>query len=1541
MTAVAGYLYFERQITSGDQPRPSGCELTEYQRDAGLPPGVWVGRAAALLGVRGEVSERQMMALFGEGLHPLADDMTFDLLRAGAGVEQALNAVRLGARYYRLDTSPTDLARRIEALVSAVEKQRGEPVTHIEHRRFRRAEGLKAFRTAYGRGPKNLGELDLFIQRLTAPARQPIMAWHYVAQAPPSIGLLWALGDETVRVVVEQCHDEAVAVTLRWIEEHALATRSGRNGIAQHDVTTGLIGVRFRHFDSRAGDPGLHDHILVANKVQNPQGAWRAIDGRLLLAQTVSASEVYNAEVVHRVCAALGLVAVERTGPDGRRPIMEIAGIGEDLIDTVSSRSHAIRRRLPQLTDVYRAEHGTEPSPATRVKLASRATLETRPEKEVRPLSELRAHWRERAVDAFGPEVVDNLLANARAAARRLESEHEHPAPDRSPGTDNTEPRPGNRARPVDVENLARTVVETVERHRAVFGQRHVRAEAYRQITRTGRGTAAPGDWAEQVTEYALSRLCLDLTPPDVNPPFAPLQRADGTSIYRRRDAQLYTTPALLAAEDAVVAAARTAVSPPCTPAAFEYERFRHAGRLDAGQIAVARAFATSPRQLVAAIGPAGAGKTTALRLVADALAASGRRVVALAPSARSAQILGEELGTPADTIHHWLHRQDLADTSLHTPDRAEVLRRGDTVIVDEAGMAATLHLAAVVARAKQVGAHVRLVGDPAQLAAVESGGVLRLLQSEVGAVHFTTVHRFRTPGEKQASLRLRDGDPAEAFTWYRQHHRLHGGGADDMLDAALAAWQMDLAAGHTAVLAAPTRDLTAALNTRAQSIRLAAGSLRPTEHDVLLGDGHRAHIGDTVVTRRNERRRLCRGGKDFVKNGDTWTVESYTKTGAAIVRHTQHRGRVILPPAYLAHHTELGYAATVHRIQGMTVDSAHAILTSRTTREAAYVAATRGRHTNHLYVVLESGEHLDDALHRIATTTEHAAGARQTIRDQQQHAWGITQLVAEYTDAASRADELRHRNAAHLVLGQAARQLLSDGSRDATTTALIRAEQAGLAPWAALALAHHAHPDASGADLLRHLDRLIETASVAQPAARLTPLQREILQLLARTYRTAARAELRAAHEHLSRLPASVTIDGRTYPAWPHRSHGHLTDQQLAATLEVPWNAADKALHHEQQLRAAMHLDQRTREDEQRRRTASVAGAASWLSPVHHHALLSAAHDRLHAARQACQHAEAAASNLTTDQSLHNHIGDSNLPDWLTCTSALHDPLTPPDWRQHLLQRRSVIDHHLATRGSQLAADPPAWARLLGPVTDPSAAPAARAEWERTAALADAWRALHHLPDRVPAIGNRPTSGADPAAWHHLNSRITQLAHRTHQQSVPAPAAGLPERPHQPLPTSPVRRSLPPHAERLGDEALAAALTDTPAPQKWIEHISTPDSEDTAQQRLYRDLVAACAHWRMRHHIATTDPLGPQPENQHLSEWQHLSNGLNTYQRARIEDRLHQLHADRDANRQCAAEAARPATTPATRRRRPDRVRRRDLYGARRPKPPSGPRPN
>ncbi|WP_297371721.1 AAA family ATPase [Cryobacterium sp.] len=210
----------------------------------------------------------------------------------------------------------------------------------------------------------------------------------------------------------------------------------------------------------------------------------------------------------------------------------------------------------------------------------------------------------------------------------------------------------------------------------------------------------------------------------------------------------LFTSAGLLAAEDTLLDAARTRTIAPVAVAEFDWTAAAHSGPLDAGQRALAREFTTSGTLLVVGTGPAGAGKTTALALAARATEHAGGRLIELAPSATAATVFRDAVGVPAATIHSFVGAYDThgdATPDSRQPDELK-LRPGDIVVVDEAGMAGmagTVNLAKVTRIAERHGAHVRLIGDDRQLAAVESGGALRLLEREVGSVQLEQIHRF------------------------------------------------------------------------------------------------------------------------------------------------------------------------------------------------------------------------------------------------------------------------------------------------------------------------------------------------------------------------------------------------------------------------------------------------------------------------------------------------------------------------------------------------------------------------------------------------------------------------------------------------------------------------------------------------------------------------------------------------------------------------------------------------------------------------------
>lgn len=149
-------------------------------------------------------------------------------------------------------------------------------------------------------------------------------------------------------------------------------------------------------------------------------------------------------------------------------------------------------------------------------------------------------------------------------------------------------------------------------------------------------------------------------------------------------------------------------------------------------------------------------------------------------------------------------------------------------------------------------------------------------------------------------------------------------------------------------MVAASNADVTA-LSARARADRVTAGHVEI--EGVALHDGNLAGAGDWIVTRHNQRRLSTRQGRDFVRNGDAWHVLSRHQDGSLQVRHLEHGGQIRLPAAYVAEHVELLYASTVHRTQGSTVDTTHALITLAMLREHLYVALTRAATATHLYV--------------------------------------------------------------------------------------------------------------------------------------------------------------------------------------------------------------------------------------------------------------------------------------------------------------------------------------------------------------------------------------------------------------------------------------------------------------------------------------------------------------------------------------------------------------------------------------------------------------
>jgi conjugative relaxase-like TrwC/TraI family protein len=977
--------------------------LASYYTERGESPGVWIG--SGMDGIDGlaagdAVRVEQMRALFGCGLHPLAELRQQQLEGPDLTLRDFQNATRLGLPFKIVDndliTFRVEVANRITALNTAIGWPADASIAAADRARVRTQVAREFFRAEHGREPVNAQEMAAQIAKDSRPRTQTVAGYDLTFSPVKSVSALWATAVPAVAAVIEQAHQAAVKDALAFNEKHALFTRTGPQGIRQVNVR-GLVAAAFTHRDSRAGDPDLHTHVAVANKVQTLDGRWLSIDGRVLFKANVAASETYNTALEQHLHEALGVRFAERPSTDPtKRPIRKIVGVDPRLDQRWSTRRAHIEARRSELAIQFQHDHGRPPTPVEALHLAQQATLETRDAKhEPRSLARQRATWLNEAAAVLGGRgAVASIVQTALAP-------------------------PAETATIADARWVAQTadhILTVIEASRSTWQMWHVRAEAQRQL----RTIELPADRAaalvDLLVDEVLDRRCVALTAQadNVEEPEL-LRRVDGSSVYTVANATVYTSQRILDAEQRLVATAGrrdgTVVDETTVDLAL-LEMAANGTALDVGQAALVRQMCTSGARLQLAIAPAGAGKTTAMRALTVAWTDDGGQVLGLAPSAAAAAVLGEQTGIRTDTLAKLTWSLDHGNL----PEWAAAVGPSTLMITDESGMADTLSLDAAVQFAINRGASVRLVGDDQQLTAIGAGGVLRDIQQSNGALRLTELHRFTDPAEAAASLALREGKP-EALDFYLDHGRVHVGDIATTTEAAFNAWVRDRSAGLDAIMIAPTRQLVAQLNRRAREHRLDHSSSATVE--VALADGNQANVGDVIITRRNDRR-LRLTASDWVKNGDRWMITHVAKHGDLTVRHVRSHLTVGLPSDYVRASTGLGYATPIHSAQGVSADTMHGLLTGQESRQQLYTMLTRGRHANQLYLqVVGDGEPHSlirpdtisprtptETLQQILARDEAPASANTVLRELNNPAARLFQTVQRYTDGLHVAAE-------------------------------------------------------------------------------------------------------------------------------------------------------------------------------------------------------------------------------------------------------------------------------------------------------------------------------------------------------------------------------------------------------------------------------------------------------------------------------------------------------------------------------------------------------
>lgn len=509
-----------------------------------------------------------------------------------------------------------------------------------------------------------------------------------------------------------------------------------------------------------------------------------------------------------------------------------------------------------------------------------------------------------------------------------------------------------------DPKRIAEEVAATVARRRATWTEANIYSAADERVGLCDFDSdTAQRAAVEEIVQAVRDGHSIQLTI-DPDPVPAAIARRNGESEFTVTGAIRYTSEEVLAAEDRLLDAANTATEHYLPHAAVdaaiaEVERSqpRQARRrLNAAQQAIAHHLCTSGMALTAAIGPAGSGKTTAMKVVSRAWQASGRSVLALGPSKNAARELGDSIGVRGSTVARIL---TLAKYRLPTG-----ITPGAMLLVDEAAMAATHDLDQLQRLARRHGAVVRWVGDPHQLSAVESGGALRLVAADTRAPTLMTIVRFKTAAEAAATLAVRAGDAEAAWKFYSDAGRVTSGMVDELRERILADHLADIAAGKSSLMLAATLDDVAALNLAAQAAHTVSGRVDTTRGSVRLSDSADGHVGDVVVTRLNDNRLRITGGKrrgSGIDNGDLWRIRKVHGDGSITVLGVDHRGSVCLPADYVAANVELGYASTVHRSQGSTVDRCRLLINATLGRALAYVGLTRGAESNHIYQAVDA----------------------------------------------------------------------------------------------------------------------------------------------------------------------------------------------------------------------------------------------------------------------------------------------------------------------------------------------------------------------------------------------------------------------------------------------------------------------------------------------------------------------------------------------------------------------------------------------------------
>ena len=910
----------------------------------GEPPGRWHGGGIAELGFGdGQVIEREVFErLYGKFVDPR--DPTGQT-RLGRAPQRFRSAEEVYAVLAALEPEATG-ERRAELMIEAKMQVR-TPVLYFDAT-FSVSKSITLLHaSAMANAAKAASEGDL----------EAVAYWEQAAAD------VWA------------CIEAGNQAALEYLQREAGYTRSGYHGRDAGGIRTGrwedahgfAVG-SFAQHTSRDGDPQLHIHNLILNRVMRERdGAWRTLDSRALHEHRGAASAIATVVMESGMSRQFGVGWVRRADGHGR----EVRGVSRKLMDEYSSRRRSIDALTERLARRFEAQHGFAPDAHALEKLRQWANHQSRRAKPGEPLD----------LDA----AVERWAAQARAGeAGALEPVMPGVTSRRGHGgSAAAEPRPiweltEEQARDVMAQALAR-VQDAQPAWRKADLIRHLGELLPDDVACRDDQTAAAllEHLASQVLAGAEEQVvCLEA--PEWPPVPASLRRADGRSIYRPHSGTRYATPAQLTMEERLTAQAQEQGAPRLAPemaalllgadqaqleaqlqdaaqTAQAAQQTTGSGlRLD--QAAAAFLALTSDRRAEILVGPAGSGKTRTAAEAARMWREAGMgEVIGLTTTQAARNVLEQTGVTRAYNTARFLGHQE-GHREARGPAPVEP---GSLLILDEASMMSMADLGAIMRVAAERDCRMLITGDHEQLTAVEGGGAMMMLARQMGYVQLAEPVRFIHQWERDASLRLRTGD-VSVLAEYDQQGRLRGGTPEEAVELACRAWVADHLAGKDALLLARTGEQARELARRVRDNLLHYG-LVVDGPKVRLQEGAVASRGDLIVARKNNHQLIAGEPGRWLTNHDVLRIEATTGQAVTVRRMLDRNPQTgesawtvpfELPKTYLFSYCDLAYAATAHAAEGRTVDTTHTLVDGLGARQDLYVGMTRGREANYAYAV-------------------------------------------------------------------------------------------------------------------------------------------------------------------------------------------------------------------------------------------------------------------------------------------------------------------------------------------------------------------------------------------------------------------------------------------------------------------------------------------------------------------------------------------------------------------------------------------------------------